>query len=81
MHLIDTHTHIYGEEFDQDRSEMIQRSIEAGVKTLILPAIDPESFDRQEALWEAYQSPTENPEIPHRSKRTTSNGSSKLNSS
>lgn len=63
MHLIDTHTHIYGEEFDQDRSEMIQRSIEAGVKTLILPAIDPESFDRQEALWEAYQSPTENPEI------------------
>lgn len=63
MHLIDTHTHIYGEEFDTDRQEVIQRAVEAGVKTLILPAIDPESFDRQDALWSAYQTSSDNTEV------------------
>lgn len=36
----DSHTHIYAEEFDQDRDEMIRRSVENGVCTLYLPAID-----------------------------------------
>ncbi|WP_448606311.1 TatD family hydrolase [Paenimyroides ceti] len=40
MLLIDTHTHLYSEEFSQDREEMIQRAIHANVKHLFVPAID-----------------------------------------
>ncbi|GAA6770571.1 hypothetical protein AAGS39_13160 [Flavobacterium sp. CGRL2] len=29
--ITDTHTHLYSEEFDQDRDEMIQRAIDAGI--------------------------------------------------
>lgn len=38
--LIDTHTHIYADAFDEDRDEAIARAIAAGVSQLILPAID-----------------------------------------
>jgi TatD DNase family protein len=38
--ITDTHTHLYSEEFDQDRSEMIQRAIDAGVTRFFIPAID-----------------------------------------
>nr|WP_315142785.1 TatD family hydrolase [uncultured Flavobacterium sp.] len=40
MILTDTHTHLYSEEFDQDRSEMIQRAINSGVSRFFIPAID-----------------------------------------
>jgi TatD DNase family protein len=40
MYLIDTHTHIYLPEFDDDRKEMIERAKVAGVPTMLLPAID-----------------------------------------
>ena len=40
MDFIDTHSHIYSEEFDVDRDEAIQRCFEAGVNRLILPDID-----------------------------------------
>ncbi|MEM0576681.1 TatD family hydrolase [Flavobacterium polysaccharolyticum] len=36
----DTHTHLYSEEFDQDRGMMIQRAINAGVSRFFIPAID-----------------------------------------
>lgn len=42
-YLIDTHSHIYAEEFDADRDEAIRRAREAGVERLLLPAIDSES--------------------------------------
>ena len=38
--LIDTHTHIYVDAFDDDRDEAIKRAMSAGVSQLILPAID-----------------------------------------
>ena len=40
MDFVDTHSHIYSEEFDVDRDEAIQRCFEAGVNRLILPDID-----------------------------------------
>lgn len=40
MILTDTHTHLYSEEFEQDRGEMIQRAINAGVSRFFIPAID-----------------------------------------
>ncbi len=41
--LIDTHTHMYSEQFDADRTEMIQRAIRNGVTRFYLPNIDLES--------------------------------------
>nr|WP_315220130.1 TatD family hydrolase [uncultured Flavobacterium sp.] len=38
--ITDTHTHLYSEEFDQDRDEMIERAINAGVTRFFIPAID-----------------------------------------
>ena len=40
MDFIDTHSHLYAEEFDNDRAEAINRCLEAGVNRLILPDID-----------------------------------------
>lgn len=40
MIITDTHTHLYSNEFKEDRSEMIQRAIDAGVSRFFIPAID-----------------------------------------
>ena len=40
MTITDTHTHLYSTEFDEDRDEMIQRAINAGVSRFFIPAID-----------------------------------------
>lgn len=48
--LTDTHSHIYAEEFDADRDDVVARAKQAGVGLILLPAIDNESYDRQEAL-------------------------------
>ncbi len=42
MIITDTHTHLYSEAFDEDRSEMIDRAIEQGVSRFFIPAIDSE---------------------------------------
>jgi TatD DNase family protein len=38
--MIDTHSHIYSEEFDADRTETILRAKEAGISHIILPNCD-----------------------------------------
>ena len=38
--ITDTHTHLYSEQFDEDRNEMIQRAKDAGVSRFFIPAID-----------------------------------------
>jgi len=43
--LIDTHAHLYAEQFDQDREEMLQRAHENGVRKILLPNIDASSVD------------------------------------
>ena len=45
MNLIDTHTHLFGEQFDPDREAMIQRAVDAGVEWMLLPNIDSQSVD------------------------------------
>jgi TatD DNase family protein len=42
--LIDTHTHLYSSQFDQDREEVIQQSINNGVNKFLLPNIDKSSI-------------------------------------
>ena len=44
--LIDTHSHIYDEAFDDDRKEVVERAVAEGVERIILPAIDGESNER-----------------------------------
>jgi TatD DNase family protein len=40
MKLIDTHTHLYVEAFDEDRDQVIEKAIAVGVERFYLPAID-----------------------------------------
>jgi TatD DNase family protein len=53
MIITDTHTHLYSNEFDEDRNEMIQRAIDAGVSRFFIPAIDsaftPSMYDLEKA--------------------------------
>lgn len=44
--MIDSHSHIYSEEFDEDRAEVIERAISGGVSKIILPNIDAASLQR-----------------------------------
>ena len=54
MTLTDTHTHLYSEEFKDDRDEMVQRAIDAGISRFFIPAIDstyaPAMFDLEQAF-------------------------------
>lgn len=54
MFFIDTHTHLYVDEFIDDRQEMMQRAIENGVQKFLLPNIDLESIPKMIALTKAY---------------------------
>src|SRR5687768_12389956 len=46
MHsVIDTHSHIYAEQFDEDRDAIVERARSAGVVNIIVPATKPEEFD------------------------------------
>lgn len=54
IELIDTHTHLYCEEFDADRDTVVQRAVQAGVSAMFLPAIDAGSYDRMDDLQAAY---------------------------
>lgn len=38
--ITDTHTHLYSEQFDKDRTEMINRAKKAGVSRFFVPAIN-----------------------------------------
>jgi|TARA_B110000902_G_scaffold106059_1_gene125428 TatD DNase family protein len=40
MTITDTHTHLYSEAFDDDRTEVIERALAAGVSRFFIPAID-----------------------------------------
>ena len=52
--MIDTHSHIYSEEFDADRDEVIQRAKEAGVTKIVLPNVDAQSLPRMLELEAQY---------------------------
>jgi TatD DNase family protein len=55
MYFIDTHTHIYLPEFDDDRDTMMKRTREAGVELSILPAIDSSTHKKMLDLEAAYK--------------------------
>lgn len=50
MEFIDTHTHLFVEQFDEDRSAIVQKSIDAGITKMLLPNIDIDSIDDMHEL-------------------------------
>ncbi len=44
--IVDTHTHIFVAEFDEDRHKIIERAQYEGVEKFVLPNIDSESIER-----------------------------------
>lgn len=52
--MIDTHTHLYSTEFDQDRKEVIQKALDNGVQQFFLPAIDSETHEKMLILEKEY---------------------------
>jgi TatD DNase family protein len=52
--MIDTHAHIYAAEFDQDRDEVVQRALDAGIEHILLPNIDLDSIEPMLATEAAY---------------------------
>ncbi len=51
---IDTHTHLYSSQFDEDRDEAIQRALDNGVEKLLLPNVDLRSIEGMFALETKY---------------------------
>jgi TatD DNase family protein len=45
VQYIDSHVHIYSKKYDDDRDDVIRRSVENGVGRLYMPNIDEESID------------------------------------
>lgn len=54
MILTDTHTHLYSSQFNEDREEVIQRAITAGVSRFFIPSIDSSYADRMSELEKQY---------------------------
>lgn len=43
--MIDTHAHVYAQEFDLDRDDVIRRAVDQGITTLLLPNINLDSIE------------------------------------
>ena len=54
MNIIDTHTHLYLKQFNEDIDLVIKRSKEIGVNKFIFPAIDSSHFDSMHSLKNKY---------------------------
>ncbi len=54
MQLIDTHTHLYLPEFDNDREEVVTRAVSKGVVKMLMPNIDLQSVDVMLSAAEKY---------------------------
>lgn len=54
MYFVDTHTHIYDKEFDEDRVEVVRRALESGVQWMLLPNVDAETIDPMLRLCEQF---------------------------
>ena len=52
--LIDTHSHLYLPEYDEDIDQVMERAHTAGVDMIILPGVDETSLERMRALRDRY---------------------------
>lgn len=54
IELIDTHSHLFLEEFDEDRPQAVERARQAGVTRIVLPNIDRSTWSRLKTMCAAY---------------------------
>lgn len=52
--MIDTHAHIYTDQFQEDVDEVIERALDSGVNKILMPNIDAASIDSMLLLEERY---------------------------
>lgn len=52
--MIDTHSHIYGPEYDEDRELVVQRAQQAGVERILLPNINEASIEPMLSLCHSF---------------------------
>lgn len=50
MYFIDTHTHLFLEEFETDRKSVIEKAINLGVEKMILPNVDTGTLEQLHAV-------------------------------
>ena len=50
MILTDTHTHLYANQFDDDRKEIVQKSLDLGIERFFIPAIDSKTTEAMFSL-------------------------------
>lgn len=48
--FIDTHTHLFSDQFDEDRTQIVEKAIENGVQKMLLPNIDLDTIDAMHDL-------------------------------
>lgn len=56
--MVDTHTHLYLEEFDEDRTDVVNRALDSGVKHMILPNVDLSTIGPMHNLHEMFPEAT-----------------------
>lgn len=54
MKLIDSHTHLYLPEFNNDRDEVVERALEKGINKMLMPNIDINSLEAMRNCEERY---------------------------
>jgi len=54
MFLIDTHTHLYLDAFNEDRDSVVERAIDHDIQIMLLPNIDSTSIDSMHALCQQF---------------------------
>ena len=53
--LVDTHAHLYLDQFDEDREAVLSRARDVGVETIVMPAIDVPSIQQAIDLCDNYE--------------------------
>lgn len=54
MKLIDTHNHLYLEEFDPEQDALVNAALKSGIDTLLLPNVDLTTIDRMHDLCDRF---------------------------
>lgn len=54
LNFTDTHTHLYSEQFNEDRNYMVQRALNNGINYMLLPNVDLDTVDDMLALCKAH---------------------------
>src|SRR4029078_617056 len=54
MILLDTHSHIYSTDFNEDRDAVLERADKAGIRKILMPAIDSSTHESMMKMEEQF---------------------------